>query len=382
MNKVDFKNNLQSVGSAEIVCGPHYNIVKAGKGGGVCTDKFKSLADCVTVHILCRIVSSATEVCFRLCSYDESGNETEIYINNFEKDIDCYFKISHSFDPISLSVYKNAVAFSVSVSSLSDDNEIYINEFYITEGADFVSEVAETVSNITTLENGEKAVLVQQNNGDRITVPLVPKKTLFIGNSILLGMFNSYGMCSTDSKSDYAYHVQQAILAKNPDCTFKKLHGSAFEHSETEDAADNWFTDENIHSLKPAVESFDEDTDLIVIQMTDNVNTEVKISVFNNSVDRFITRIKDMCPKARILWVYGWYNKYNTHDKLHEVCARHAIELVDISGVRSKENESRSGQISINPDGEEIVVRDTWITHPGNKGMRAIADRIIKTLGI
>ena len=127
---------------------------------------------------------------------------------------------------------------------------------------------------------------------------------------------------------------------------------------------------------------FDSDTDLIIIQMTDNVNTDAKISVFNKNLDYFITTIKQMCRNARIVWVHGWYNKYNTYERLIEISKKYSIELIDISTLRCKENESYSGQHCINAVGEKIIVRDTWITHPGNAGMKVIADKIIETLGI
>ena len=209
----------------------------------------------------------------------------------------------------------------------------------------------------------------------------MPKKVVFVGNSILLGM-KTYGMCATSSKADYAWYVQQEILKHNPDCEFGKVHGSAFEGSLAYEDAVNWFnTTPNVYSKKPARESFSEDTDLVIIQLTDNVNTDVKISVFQKSADMLIESIKDICPKAQIIWVYGWYNKYNTHDKLQSLCRKWSIELVYISGCRSKENEAYSGQISIGEDGNEFVVKDGWITHPGDKGMKVIADKIIDVLG-
>ena len=382
MKKTDFFNRLIPCGGARLTAGENYITAEAPAGGGVCTEKFKSLEDCVTVNIAARTTAKEADVSFKLCSYDESGAETVIYAETLEKDNDNCCALSYSFDPVSLGVYKNSVSFSVFLGSESGA-QLHIKDFYITEGVQLQDMAeAEAICNIIIDEKGEKSVQVKQNNGEVITVPLVPKRVVFIGNSILLGMFNTYGMCSTDPKSDYAYHVQQAILARNPSCTFKKLHGSAYEHSETDDSVENWLSNDNIYSQRPARESFDEDTDLAIIQMTDNVNTDKKVTVFKNGVDRFVMSIKDMCPKARLVWVYGWYNKFNSHERLLELSREHSIELVDISGLRCPENESYSGQLSLNAEGDEVVVKDTWITHPGNKGMRAIADKIIETLGI
>ncbi len=60
------------------------------------------------------------------------------------------------------------------------------------------------------------------------------------------------------------------------------------------------------------MESFTKDLDLIFIQLTDNVNTDKKISNFADAADRFMEYIKDLAPNARIIWIHGWYNRDNT----------------------------------------------------------------------
>lgn len=197
-------------------------------------------------------------------------------------------------------------------------------------------------------------------------------KVLFIGNSLLLGMFNKYGMCASSPEKDYAYFVQREIKKHNPDCIFTKLYASGFEHSESMEAFEDWF--------KQAEDSFSKDLGLIFIQLGDNVNTDEKILNFNKTADIFLERIKKMCPYAKIAWIHAWFNKRNTIDKLTELCARQQIEMIDISDIRTEENEARSGQICENEYGEKAVVKDAWITHPGDGGMKKIADRIIESL--
>ncbi len=46
-------------------------------------------------------------------------------------------------------------------------------------------------------------------------VPVVPKKVLFVGNSLLLGMFNLYGMCSSSPK--LVFPGTQWLYAKTGD---------------------------------------------------------------------------------------------------------------------------------------------------------------------
>lgn len=382
MNSLNINiKNLKPFGNAKLSDGDNFIFVNAENNGGVCTGYFKSIEDAVCIKFRGRTVD-AHAIGYKLCSYDEADAETFIYGEEPELDCDGCFDVTYTFDPINLAVYKNAAKFRFFIYSSGEKADIYINRFSVEEGNDAHAEEEVGELEINNIAPDGESVYVMQRDGSRITVPILPKKVVFIGNSMLLGMV-TYGMCATSDKADYAWHVQQEILKHSPDCTFNKVHGSAFESSLTFDEAASWFnTTPNIYTGKPARESFSEDTDLVIIQLTDNVNTDVKISVFEKSADMLIESIKDICPKARIIWVYGWYNKYNTREKLHELCSKWSIELIDISGCRSKENEATSGQISIDKDGNEFVVKDTWITHPGDKGMREVADKIIEKLGI
>lgn len=283
-----------------------------------------------------------------------AGEETELYSADIVPSEKGVIEASYRFDPISLAVYKNAVKFRAILYSETKVSTIEIIDFSIKavcESKKYTKEQRKIFSSLLIHEKGETCVMVQQNNGNKITVPVIPKQVLFIGNSLLLGMCNTYGMCSTSPKKDYAYYVQQSILKYNKDCLFYKLHGSNFEHAESVLAFEKWFSEEeNIYTQMPARESFTEDLDLILIQLTDNVNTDDKIVAFNKNVDLFMERLKEMCPKARIIWITGWYNKLNTFDKVVEICEQWGLEYIDISDLHVSENESHSGQISWHPE--------------------------------
>lgn len=197
-------------------------------------------------------------------------------------------------------------------------------------------------------------------------------KVLFIGNSLLLGMFGKYGMCASSPEKDYACFVSREIEKHNPGCVFTKLYASGLEHCESIADFKLWF--------EQAKGSFSKDLDLIFIQIGDNVNNDEKIQNFNKTSEIFLEQIKDMCPSAGLIWIHSWFNKRNTADKVAALCAQLQIELVDISDIRSEENEAYSGQMCEDENGALTVVKDAWITHPGDAGMKKIADRIIGAL--
>lgn len=349
------------------------------------TSFFQSLEEKVELKLK-GIACCNSKLTYVLYSYDSENVENEVYSASAVPSENGSFEASYAFDPISLAVYKNAIKFRAKLYSEIEATGVEISGFFFKEvcGTELSVEKENTlISNIAVNEKGEKCVLVKQVDGCKIAVPIIPRKVLFIGNSLLLGMFNTYGMCASSPKNDYAYYVQQELLGYNKDCIFYKLHGSNFEHAESLEAFEMWFSEEdNIYTKMPAKESFTEELDLIFIQLADNVNTDAKINSFRQNVDIFMERIKKRCPKARIIWIHGWYNRQNTIDKLIEVCERWSLERIDISDLHVKENESYSGQISWHPEDGEITVKDTWITHPGDKGMEKIAERIIEMLGM
>lgn len=228
--------------------------------------------------------------------------------------------------------------------------------------------------------NGNKSVLSIQNDGSFYAIPTIPNKVLFVGNSLLWGM-GSYGMCASSPRNDYAYLVEQSILDKNKSAVFTKCHGAQFEQAENDaEAKAYWNTTPNTITNKPASESFTTDLDLIIMQVSDNVSTDLRQETFNKNLDWLVSQIKIKSPKARIIWVDGWFNDKRTHDTITSVCNKWRIPRTNITDLNGTENQGYSGQTYEKPNGATGIVSDKWITHPGDTGMRLIADRIISVL--
>ena len=124
-----------------------------------------------------------------------------------------------------------------------------------------------------------------------------------------------------------------------------------------------------------------QDLDLIILQMGDNVGTQ-KLSNFRTCTPILLERIKTLCPKARILWVYGWFNGPLTAPPILQFCEEWKLEPVDVLSARTPDSQSYSGAPYTNPDGTGGIVKDIWITHPGDLGMERIAWKIIETLDL
>ena len=355
----------------------------SGKGtllavdGSFFTEEFSSTADILTVSLAGR---AAGEVTVTVFVHGKNGCREAVLVGSAVPSETGAFSYTCRFDSVHLAVYKNAQAFSVSVAGA----DCVLYECTVTEAEDRAEgkPAARYESRVIRQADGTAVVPVRTAEGETL-VSTVPKNVLLIGNSLLLGMYGKYGMCASSPRNDYAFYVTEALQKKEPACTVRKLYGSLFEGLEDPALFDKWLSEEvNPVSGQPPVASFTEDTDLIVIQLGDNVNTPAKKETFPVTVPRLMQIIRSRCPRARVIWVYGWYNKYETHDFLTGLFQREGIEWVDLSGLRAPENEGIPGQRVEKPDGTTEVTNKLFLTHPGDGGMRKIAEALLAVLGI
>lgn len=230
--------------------------------------------------------------------------------------------------------------------------------------------------NVYSGPDGTKYTLQVSASGTAVFVPVVPKKALFIGNSLLLG-FGQFGMCASNAQSDYYYHVTQAILAKNASFTASKVGGTSLESVTSDSAQDTAYA--NISS------KLSSDLDLVVIQLSDNTNGSESIAYLTTGggAKRLLTKIRTACPKARVVWAAAWYSTTAKLTAIQQACADTGCVFVDFSDLRTAENQGAIGNTITYPDGSTSTVEASGVaSHPGDKGMKAIAQRILDKLGL
>lgn len=269
-------------------------------------------------------------------------------------------KNSFEFDPAYHAVYNNQTNFYLIVAVSTYGSTVYVKNFIcaqypigqtenLTETiSDLQKEIAVLEGKVTSLEsssdiiltspNGTKYVVLVGNNGVVTTTPLYPEKALFIGNSLLLGN-GDFGMNATDKTKDYYDIIKEHILAFGlGNYTSKQLSGTGFEDAESITTSNAWI--EDILELE-----LDADTDLVVVQLGDNVNTELKRTTFKSSCSTLIHNIRQIAPKARIAWVYGWYVNNEVRATIQEVIKIYGGTYIEINDLNTKANQSEIGTV-------------------------------------
>lgn len=268
-------------------------------------------------------------------------------------------KNSFDFDPSYHSVYNNQTNFYLIVAA-NKESIVNVKNFIcaqypigqtenLTETiSDLQKEIAVLEGKVTSLEsssdiiltsrNGTKYVVMVGNNGVVTTTPLYPEKALFIGNSLLLGN-GDFGMNATDKTKDYYDIIKEHILAfGSSNYTSKQLSGTGFEDAESIITSNAWI--EDILELE-----LDADTDLVVVQLGDNVNTELKRTTFKSSCSTLIHNIRQIALKARVAWVYGWYVNNEVRATIQEAIKKYGGIYIEINDLNTKENQSEIGTV-------------------------------------
>lgn len=271
-------------------------------------------------------------------------------------------KNSFEFDPAYHAVYNNQTNFYLIVAVSTYKSTVNVKNFIcaqypigqtenLTETiSDLQKEIAVLEGKVTSLEsssdiiltspNGTKYVVLVGNNGVVTTTPLYPGKALFIGNSLLLGN-GDFGMNATDKTKDYYDIIKEHILAfRLGNYTSKQLSGTGFEDAESITTSNAWIEDLLEVEL-------DADTDLVVVQLGDNVNTESKRTTFKSSCSTLIHNIRQIAPKARIAWVYGWYVNNEVRATIQEAIKIYGGTYIEINDLNTKENQSNIGTVII-----------------------------------
>lgn len=229
--------------------------------------------------------------------------------------------------------------------------------------------------------NGVGFRLVVDNNGNLSTTSLVPNKVAIFGNSLTnYSAIGGFGLAASNQDSDWFARVKKYILNANSSATVYRGTIGGWEGSTTSSDRQNYFDS----SIKPNLNA---DTDLVIIQAIDNVNTAEKAANIYADSKQLILNIKSVSPKARVFWVGGWFvSQFPGVDLLGSI--KQAVSdtgstFVDITGYSSSpENNSYIGAKITKPDGTVITVTDPgYAAHPGDKGHKLIADAVNSYLG-
>lgn len=190
---------------------------------------------------------------------------------------------------------------------------------------------------------------------------------LAIGNSITIHPLNEYwwnecGMAATSAENDYVHIVTSALDAKFYAYNFATWEMMGYDRGETLSLLDGLLSEE---------------LDLVTIQLSENASD---LSTFESDFEELIRYVQKGAPDAQILVIGDFWDKEQRGEMKQQACEATGVEFVSLDEIKGLE-EYQCGMDTTVYDSEgnpHTVEHDGVAKHPGDTGMKWIADRIIQ----
>lgn len=191
---------------------------------------------------------------------------------------------------------------------------------------------------------------------------------LAIGNSLTLISSWSRGICSTKPDNDYFHLVVSKLEEQFGNVTAYPYNFSTWERLDNKEKA---------YSLLECCLS--EKLDIISIQLGENL---ANITSYEQDLNGLVQFIKTKVPDAKIVIIGDWWSQ-DRNTIRENVAASNTVLFADLSEIIGDEKyQSITGTECELEDGSVIEVSEVAHTHPGDLGMKYIADKVIDALKI
>ena len=203
---------------------------------------------------------------------------------------------------------------------------------------------------------------------------------LAIGNSITWHgiediWWNEIGMAASDEQHDY-FHLVLKYLEENND----SVKGVTYNFVEWETCSGD--RDETLEYLDQYLWP---EIDLVTIQLGENAHLSGDVSTleaFQVDFTSLINYVKEKAPNARILVIDDFWSDGYRNERKKNAADQTGVEFVSLEGItNNRDYYCGLNTIVYDKDGGEHIVEHNGVAeHPGDKGMAAIASRIIEVL--
>lgn len=189
---------------------------------------------------------------------------------------------------------------------------------------------------------------------------------LAIGNSLTLIKSWGHGICSTRNDNDYFNLLVIDLKNNNNDVVAYPINFSLWEQNV-----------DRKKTLKLLDVYLSKYLDLITIQLGENIrNTQG----YHNDLKELIEYVRSKAPKAKIVLIGDWWS-IDRNNIRKNVAKETGVLFVDTSRlINDIEYQSKEGTVCEGVNGSRQVVSKIAETHPGDKGMMAIYQGILKVL--
>lgn len=192
-------------------------------------------------------------------------------------------------------------------------------------------------------------------------------RIMFVGNSITrhgvrpeVGWFNDWGMAASSKENDYVHRIISFVQEKYPDAYFCIVQAAIWEWDYKRAEYDSDFAPAKLFN-----------PDIIICQISENVSMDAyEIEAFAENMNKFHTYLKGENKDCKIIQGSSFFSNVEKDKGIKLFTERYGATYVDMFDISRDETNLAKGLFE--HKGVQI--------HPGDKGMKMLADRYIEEL--
>ena len=192
-------------------------------------------------------------------------------------------------------------------------------------------------------------------------------KIMFVGNSITkhapkpeIGWYGNWGMAASSKEKDYVHLVMTEIQKTKPNAEFCIVQASNWELNYKNCDYDKYFKD--AVSFIP---------DIIICCISANIpKEEFETDAFKENVDKLFKYLSGENKNVKIFESSSFFGNPEKCKAIREYAEEYGVTYVEISDIVKDETNLAIGNFE--HEGVQI--------HPGDKGMKIIAERILRVI--
>ena len=188
-------------------------------------------------------------------------------------------------------------------------------------------------------------------------------RIMYAGNSITrhgvnegIGWMHDFGMAASSIDNDYVHILSKRVLEKDENAAFCIAQCAAWERA---------FWDDAVYEKFSVAKDFA--PDILIYRLGENVLLEdFEKHDFKEGIRKLLSYLTEKNPDAKIIFTTNFWIKEAVDNAIIEVAAEYGKEAHDL------------GMLGENPEMKAIGLfsHSGVAAHPGDKGMKAIADVI------
>ena len=192
------------------------------------------------------------------------------------------------------------------------------------------------------------------------------KKVLFVGNSITrhgakheIGWHSDWGMAASALENDYVHIVAKEILKKDSEASFCICQAAEWER--------NCYDGEKTFELFKAARDFK--ADIIIMRLVENCPRDnYNSDLFQEEYGKLVSYLNGT-GNAQIIITTGFW-KHIADSTIREYALKNGYSMVELNDLGEDDSMKAIGQFE----------HGGVANHPGDKGMKAIAEKILNAV--